>query len=404
MSLTSRQLSAARDSSWDRPTAVTGFAGLLALAATYGIGRQVFGLFVPAFRAEFGLSLDVLGLYASAAQIGYLVMVVVTGAVTARFGVRLPVVGGCVILAAGSGLVALAPSPAWLAVGLVAAGASAGGTWAPFSDAVSDRVPLRGRGRALAMVNAGSPAGLFVAGLLVLLVGDRWRVAWALFAAAGLVAALVNFRVLRAHGRDSALGRNVRVRLGWFLSARSYRLFAATVGIALTSGAYFSFAPDIVHSAGLPLWSGPAMWVVLGLIGGAVGVFASDVAERIGMRLSLALAVACITGSMLLLFAVPGYIAGALASAAVFGIGFTGGFALIVLWSQRVFAERPATGFTATILFSAFGFSLGPALFGTLVTHGDQALALLVTTLPALLAALVRPAERDGDTSSPAST
>jgi MFS family permease len=161
-------------SSWDRATTITGGAGLLALAATYGIGRQVFGLFVPAFRAEFGLSLDVLGLYASAAQIGYLVMVLATGAVTARYGVRLPVVLGCALLALGSGLVAIASDPTVLAIGLVAAGASAGGTWAPFSDVVSDRVPSRGQGRALAMVNAGSPAGLVIAGILVLGVGDRW--------------------------------------------------------------------------------------------------------------------------------------------------------------------------------------------------------------------------------------
>lgn len=394
MSRTSERPVAARTSPWDRQTTVIGGAGLLALVATYGIGRQVFGLFVPAFGAEFGLSLDVLGLYASAAQIGYLVMVVVTGAVTARFGVRLPVVGGCVTLAVGSAIVAIAPDPLWLAIGLVAAGASAGGTWAPFSDAVPERVPLPGQGRALAMVNAGSPAGLLVAGLVVLLVGEQWRVAWALFAVIGLIAALVNFRVLRSQERGDRTGLNVPVRLRWFLGARSLRLFAATVGVALTSGAYFSFAPDVVRSAGLPPWSGPAMWVVLGLVGGAVGVFASDVAEWLGTWPSFATAVACIAGSMLLLFTVPGYLSGALASAAVFGIGFTGAFALIVLWSQRVFAERPATGFTATILCSAFGFSVGPALFGVLVTHGDQALALFVTTVPAMLAVFLRPAER----------
>ena len=403
MNLSSGRPGADSASPWDRATAVTGGAGLLALAATYGIGRQVFGLFVPAFRAEFGLPLDVLGLYASAAQIGYLLMVVVTGAVTARFGVRLPVVAGCVILAAGSGLVAVAPDATWLAIGVVAAGASAGGTWAPFSDAVPDRVPVRGQGRALAMVNAGSPAGLLIAGMLVLLVGDRWRIAWALFAAVGLIAALVNFHVLRARAGSGPVARKPRVRLRWFLGVRSLRLFAATAGISLTSGAYFAFAPDVVRSAGLPAWSGPAMWVVLGLVGGAVGVFASDVAERFGTWPSFATAVACIAGSMLLLFAVPGYVAGALASAAVFGVGFTAGFALIVLWSQRVFTERPATGFTATILFAAFGFSVGPALFGILVTYGDQALALFVTTLPAVLAAFIRPADRDRDTSSRAS-
>jgi predicted MFS family arabinose efflux permease len=146
------------------------------------------------------------------------------------------------------------------------------------------------------------------------------------------------------------------------------------------------------------------MWVVLGLVGAAVGVFASDVAERLGPRPSLAGASALIAGLMLLLSVVPAYPAAAFVSAAIFGIGFTGGFALIVLWSQRVFAERPATGFTATILFVASGFSLGPALFGLLATHGGQALALLATTLPVAFAAFVPPADREWDTSSKAST
>lgn len=48
------------------------------LVATYGIGRLAYGLFVPTFREEFGLSLDVLGFYASTAQAGYVVATAVT--------------------------------------------------------------------------------------------------------------------------------------------------------------------------------------------------------------------------------------------------------------------------------------------------------------------------------------
>src|SRR6056297_2385731 len=106
-------------------TSRVGGAGLLALVATYGIGRQAYGLFVPTFRDEFGLSLDVLGFYASAAQGGYLVATVATGVVTARYGPRVPVVSGCLLLAVGAATMASASGPAVLAVGVVAAGASA---------------------------------------------------------------------------------------------------------------------------------------------------------------------------------------------------------------------------------------------------------------------------------------
>ena len=126
-------------------TSRVGGAGLLALVATYGIGRQAYGLFVPTFREEFGLSLDVLGFYASAAQAGYLVATVVTGVLTARFGPRVPVVSGCLLLAVGAAMTASAPGPMLLAVGITAAGTSAGGAWGPFSDVVDNQVPLSGQ-------------------------------------------------------------------------------------------------------------------------------------------------------------------------------------------------------------------------------------------------------------------
>ncbi|HEX6255978.1 MAG TPA: MFS transporter, partial [Euzebyales bacterium] len=173
-----------------------GSAGLLALVATYGIGRLAYGLFVPTFREEFGLSLDVLGFYASTAQAAYLVATVVTGVLTARFGPRVPVVSGCLLLAVGAAMTASAPGPVLLAAGIATAGTSAGGTWGPFSDAVDDQVPSSGSRRALALVNAGSPVGLVVASGLVLVAGDRWRAAWWVFAAIGLVAAAVTWRVL----------------------------------------------------------------------------------------------------------------------------------------------------------------------------------------------------------------
>jgi len=108
-------------------TAHVGLAGMLALVATYGIGRQAYGLFVPILGDEFGLSLDVLGFYASAAQAGYLIATVATGVLTARFGPRLPVVAGCLLLAVGAAMIAWAPGPILLAVGIVAAGTSADG-------------------------------------------------------------------------------------------------------------------------------------------------------------------------------------------------------------------------------------------------------------------------------------
>ena len=371
-----------------------GVAGLLALVATYGIGRQAYGLFVPTFREEFGLALDVLGYYASAAQAGYLVTTVVTGVLTARFGARVPVVAGCLLLAIGAAVTASAPGPILLAVGIIAAGTSAGGAWAPFSDAVDNQVPLSGSRRALALVNAGSPVGLMVASGFVLMAGDRWRAVWWGFALVGLVAAAVAWRVLSPAASDPVLAR-ARPRLGWFFNGRSVRMFVVTVGVSVTSGAYFAYAPDTAQDAGLAGWIGPAMWAALGIAGAAVGVFGGGIANRFGLRGPLAVMLVLVAGSMLMLLVVPGSVLAALGSAAMFGVGFTTGFAFLVMWSQQVFHKAPTTGFTLAIVFIAAGFIVGPSLFGVLATHVDRSVALLCSAAPALLVALVPPSHVD---------
>ena len=371
-----------------------GGAGLLALVATYGIGRLAYGLFVPRFREEFGLPLDVLGFFASAAQAGYLVATVVTGVLTARFGPRVPVVAGCLLLAVGAALTASAPGPMLLAVGLVAAGTSAGGTWAPFSDAVAHQVPSSGSRRALALVNDGAPVGLVVASVLVLVAGDRWRAVWWAFALIGLVAAAVAYRVL-APGRVGPAPDRARPGPGWFLTPRSLRLFVVAVGISITSGAYFAYAPDTAQGAGLASWIGPAMWVTLGLAGAAVGAFGGGIASRFGLRGPLVLMLVLVGGSTLVLLVAPGIVVVALGSAAVFGVGFTTGFALIVIWSQQVFHDRPTTGFTLAIVAIAAGFIVGPSLFGVLATRVGGDVALLAAATPALLVALVPPSRDD---------
>lgn len=370
------------------PTRHVGGAGLLALVATYGIGRQAFGLFVPMFRDELDVGLDQLGLIASAAQLGYVVATIAAAVTTARAGPRRPIVLGCLLLSAGAATVATASGVGMLAVGVIAAGTSAGGTWGPFSDAVAAQVRPSTERRALALANAGAPLGLVLAGGLVLVAGDQWRLAWWSFAVTGLVAAAVNRRELaRTPGQSNGWPRDA---LHAFVGPRSARLFAATAAAAVTSGAYFAYAPDTARAAGLPAWSGPAMWAVLGMVGGGVGLRGAALVDRFGMRATLRTTLILLATGHLLLVA-SGSLAVALASAATFGVGFTVTFAVVVMWSQDVFAERPTDGFTVTIVCLAIGFSLGPAAFGLLATGAGRTAAIVATASPALLGVLVPP-------------
>ncbi|MDZ7801390.1 MAG: MFS transporter [Trueperaceae bacterium] len=371
----------------ERPTLRVGMAGLLALAATYGLGRQAYGLFVPSFRAEFTLGLDAVGYLAGAAQFGYLVATVATGVIEARFGPRLPVVAGCILLAVGAVLVATAGATGPLVVGVILAGTSAGGAWAPFSDAVAQRVPRGRQRRALALVNAGSPAGLLIASLVVAITGSSWRLAWAAFALVGLVAAAVNAAVLP----NVPPTRDTTVEWGWkgLVAPSALRLFAVAALASMTSGAYFAYAPEAAQAAGLPTWIGAAMWGALGLSGGAVGAFGGEIADRFSLGRPLAVTWLGLAAALASLLVVMGTPAGALGSAAVFGVTFTTGYAFIAMWSQEVFPQRPTTGFTVTIVFIAAGFVVGPILYGVVATFLGRPWAPVVAAVPAVLAAVL---------------
>ena len=378
----------------DRAARVGG-TGLLALVATYGLGRQAYGLFVPALRDELGFSLGTAGFVAGAAQAAYLVLVVATGLAAARWGPRVPVVTGCATFTVSALLVAAAPGPVVVAVGLVLAGGSAGGTWAPFSDAVSQQVPAGGRPRALALVNAGAPVGLAVASGSVLLVGERWRLAWVLFAVVGVVAALASLRVLTQDPPRRDADDEGATGWRWFVTRRSVRLFASALGAGLASSAFFTFAPDVVAAAGQPGWVGPAMWGTMGVVGAGLGVVAGRIATRHGLWPPLATSWGAVAGALALLAVAPAETAVALVAAAGFGAGFTVGYAQVALWSQQVFTSRPTTGFTATIVCTALGFTVGPAVLGIVADEVGRSSALLVAAVPALLAAALPPAAQD---------
>ncbi|MEX2532505.1 MAG: hypothetical protein WD360_00910 [Nitriliruptoraceae bacterium] len=116
-------------------------------------------------------------------------------------------------------------------------------------------------GRALAVVNAGSPIGLVVVAVLVLVSGTDWRTAWLGFAAIGLLAAAASWWVLVPGAVGRVFG-HPRPQFRGFLNPCSNRMLAVAFGMSIICGANFMFAPASAKNAGFANWIGPAMWVV----------------------------------------------------------------------------------------------------------------------------------------------
>jgi predicted MFS family arabinose efflux permease len=270
-------------------------AGLSAIAVAWGFARYGYGLFVPVFREEFGLSTETVGLISSAAYAAYLLAMVSTGFLVGRMGPRFPVVKGMLCAAAGMLLIATAQSLLPLVVGVVLAGSSAGFCLAPFSDAVAMLVEEERRGRVLSVVSTGTAFGLAVAGPVVLLTatggfgnGAGWRYAWAAFAVAALLVALWNARLLpgepyrQASAEAGAKDGTGVLCPGWFLRRGSAPLLGQAFSYGLITAFYYTYAVDLVRQSGFGEAWGPILWSLVG-VAGVTGVIAGDAVSRFGL-------------------------------------------------------------------------------------------------------------------------
>ena len=196
-------------------------AGFVAIAVAFGPARNGYGLFLPDFRKEFGLSVELAGFIASGVQAGFLAALTVVGLVVAKVGPRFLVVLGGVAATLGMTLVAFASGTAALAIGVVLAGTSSGWSWAPYNDAADRMVPAGLRARVLSVISTGTTFGIVAAGVVALAAGASWRVGWLAFAAAALLGVVLNTFVLPVgrhtpHGAGSGEDPGRSSAFRWF--------------------------------------------------------------------------------------------------------------------------------------------------------------------------------------------
>ena len=368
-----------------------GTAGFFAIAVSFGPARAGYGLFLPEFRDEFGLSIQLAGLIASGLQAGYLISLVAVGLLVARVGPRAPIVLGMFAAGLGMALVAGAPGRVWLAAGIVVAGTSAGWSWAPYNDAVDQEVPPRLHGRVLSVISTGTTFGVLVLGVAAFAAGSSWRTSWLFFAATALAAGVANFLALPRGAHTAAVSCDGE-RAGLLPRAGAIPLFVVALSFGATSAFYWAFAVELVtRSVDLPVEAGPLFYAVVGTVG-FVGLLTGDAVRRYGLAAVLLGVLATLVLAAGLLAVAPGSLAVAGASAALYGVGVMAMSSLLALWSSLVFAERPSAGFSAALLFFGTGCVAGPSAlaavagrFGLETSFGLAAALTFLTAASALL-------------------
>jgi predicted MFS family arabinose efflux permease len=196
--------------------------------------------------------------------------------------------------------------------------------------------------------------------------GVPWRVCWAVFATAGLLAVAANWAALRhlTPVADAPPGPGWRA----MLRRSSAPLFVIGLSYGATSAVYISFAADHIEQAGgvvgLPAGAAPALVFICFGLCGLLGLWTGRLKSRLGLPALLRGLLVASAVSFGLVVLAPTVWAGLVLSAGLQGVVVMMTSAILAFWSERLFPARPSQGFTAALLALAAGSVVGPAAAG----------------------------------------
>jgi predicted MFS family arabinose efflux permease len=375
-------------------------SGLAIVAATFGLARCSFGLFIPQISDELDLSLDVISMIAGGSYIGFLVATLTAGWLSQKFTPSIPILIGGLCAAIGMGLVATSDTGYVLAIAVFIAGASPGFAYPPFSEIIVRRVATERQDTTYAWINSGTGFGVALAGPIVLFATFDWRTAYFVFASLSFAIALWNFKITQSYYKtgnvlpiDSDQPENVKAGFLMVLRAEQGQpLFAVAFCFGLACATYWTFAVDLLYEAGNNDNIRIVFWTVLG-VAGIFGFTAGHLVGHLGLRAAyciLMIVIAMAIGSL------PWIATSNIAiyrSAAVFGLGFILTTAFLGMWSLRVFKWAPAMGFAMTFFLISLGQGLGPIMIGFALKLGVEMETLFAYcgVLCAILALILPP-------------
>jgi MFS family permease len=168
------------------------------------MGRFALGMLLPSMGQALALSRADMGTISTANFIGYMLAVALGGRMVARFGARRTIIMGLALV--GSTMMAVAHAEGFTQVLCLylLTGFGSGAANVPMMGLIAHWFGRRMRGRAAGFVVIGSGVAMAVSGVLIPAINaargaEGWRLSWMVIGVVVLVAALVDWVVLRNH-------------------------------------------------------------------------------------------------------------------------------------------------------------------------------------------------------------
>ncbi len=290
---------------------------------------------------------------------------VAAGAMADRWGRKLPLMLSLVWFAVFDGLVALAPSFAWVIILRTLFGFGMGAEWTAGSTLAMESWPARSKGLASGILQGSWAIGFLLAALAsaVVVPAFGWRALFVVAVAPALLALPIRWLVPESHPRKDArlpLAPLAPV-MGKLVSASLLMALGFGVYYALTSGYALMLAGD--HGLGpSQRWSLMAVFNI-GMLCGAVAT--GWAATTYGVRAVIAVpALLALPILPLYVGAVPGGLGVGAFLAGALGVGFTGVVPLVLtdLFPAAVRARAVGIAYHAGAMVAAFVAPGIPAL------------------------------------------
>lgn len=365
--------------------------GTCFIAATYGLVRLAYGLFLPDIQNELNLSAAVAGYISSGSSLVYCV------AAVASFGLdhrspRILIVAAAVTACGGAWGMASAGNVAQFGIAAVISSAGAGFASPALVGIVIRNVDARRVDRAQSVVNAGTGPGLVGAAILALLVSAEWRIAWAV---TGLLTAVIAAAVL-------AVDRRPRVQPGATPSRTLSLSWAADHGRAITaaifmgagSSAVWTFGRTLLVETGTYSQRGTVgAWIALGL-GATVVILTAR--PMITLPATVAWMISCtvMTIALLLLAIGPQFRWAALSACFMFGWGFVAATSSLISWTADLDPANAAAGTAMLFVALVFGQAVGATVLGFTIAASGFTTAFAAASVVSALAIGVAELER----------
>ncbi|WP_369253165.1 MFS transporter [Geodermatophilus amargosae] len=363
--------------------------GLLVIAVTYGLTRYGFGLYLPQFRTDLGLTSGTAGSIAAGGCLAYCAAAVVGLHLVDRGRARRALWSAGTTAAVGALVVAAAQGTPVLAVGALVAGSGAGAASPALVAAVAGTVPRSAEPRSQTVVNSGTGAGVVAGGLVVLAWPAEWRWAWLGFAGAAL---LVTWWADRSACWCPPPADPGRPGSG-LRPSRLVRPLTAGLLAGAGGAGVWTFGPDVTARSGLSPQATGLLWCLLGaaaLLGGLSG----SVVRRAGLAATWRISAATTAVGTVLLAWEPGSIVVAAGAVALFGSGFVALSGVLIVWAGRLAPEASAQATALLFIALTVGQAAGAALLGAFADAAGAPVPLVAAAGLLSAAALAAPRAR----------